>query len=311
MRIVIALGGNAMTSADGRARPEDQRAAIVAAAPPIADLIAAGHDILLTHGNGPQVGNLLVKNELSANHVPPVSLDWCGAQTQATIGMLLMNALDDEFAARGIDRRTATLVSRTLVSVDDPGFANPTKPIGRYLPDDEARVMIEHGQRYIEVADRGWRRVVASPEPLECLDGPAADVMVAAGYIVVCSGGGGIPTIRTESGALEGVEAVIDKDLTASLIARQIKADLLVIATDVDSAVTDWGTPYAKPIGEVTADEMRCIAKDQGFAAGSMGPKIEAVTRFAEAGRGTGIITSLPRIAQAIDGHLGTRVVHN
>ena len=311
MRIVIALGGNAMTSADDRARPEDQRAAIRQAASPIADLIAAGHDVLLTHGNGPQVGNLLVKNELAAAQVPPVPLDWCGAQTQATIGMLLMNALDEAFAHRRLDRRTATLVSRTLVAADDPGFANPTKPIGRYLPDDEAQVMIDHGQKYVEDSGRGWRRVVASPEPLECLDGPAADTLMAAGYVVVCSGGGGIPTIRNPGGSLEGIEAVIDKDLTASLIARQLDADLLVIATDVDSAVADWGTPYAKPIGQVTAAEMRCITKDQGFAAGSMGPKIEAVTRFAESGHGTGIITSLPRISQAIEGHLGTRVVPN
>lgn len=300
-----------MTSADGQARPEDQRAAIIEAALPIADLIADGHDVLLTHGNGPQVGNLLVKNELSATQVPPVSLDWCGAQTQATIGMLLMNALDNAFAHRGIDRRTATLVSRTLVAADDPGFSHPTKPIGRYLSAAEAQVMIDHGQNYVEIADRGWRRVVASPEPVECLDSASANALIAAGFIVVCSGGGGIPTIRTANGTLEGVEAVIDKDLTASLIARQVEADLLVIATDVDSAVTDWGTDYAKPIGEVTADEMRCIAKDQGFAAGSMGPKVEAVTRFAEAGHGIGIITSLPRISQAIEGHLGTRVTPN
>lgn len=309
MRIVIALGGNAMTSADGQARPEDQHTAILEAAPPIAGLIAAGHDVLLTHGNGPQVGNLLVKNEVAAAQVPPVSLDWCGAQTQATIGMLLMNALDEAFAARHLDRRTAALVSRTLVSADDPGFANPTKPIGRYLSNDEADVMIEHGQKYVEVAGRGWRRIVASPEPLECLDGPAADTLIAAGYVVVCSGGGGIPTIRSTSGTYAGIEAVIDKDLTASLIARQIKADLLVIATDVDSAITDWGTPQAKPIGQVNTREMRVIAKDQGFAAGSMGPKVEAITRFAESGHGVGIITSLPRISEAIEGHVGTRVV--
>ena len=309
MRIVIALGGNAMTSPDGRARPEDQEAAVRAAAPSIVELIAAGHDVLLTHGNGPQVGNLLVKNELSATQVPPVSLDWCGAQTQATIGMLLMNALDEAFAARGLDRRTATVVSRTLVSMDDPGFTHPTKPIGRYLGADEAEVMIDHGQTFVEVAGRGWRRVVASPEPLECLDGPAADAMIAAGYVVVCSGGGGIPTVRNAEGTLTGVEAVIDKDLTASLIARQLNADLLVIVTDVDAAVTGWGTADAAPIGEVSAEEMRRIAAEQGFAAGSMGPKIEAVTRFAEAGHGIGIITSLARIAEAVEGHVGTRVV--
>ncbi|HSE07516.1 MAG TPA: carbamate kinase [Nocardioidaceae bacterium] len=309
MRIVIALGGNAMTSPDGKARPEDQRAAVNEAAGPIADLVVAGHDVLLTHGNGPQVGNLLLKNELAAAVVPPVPLDWCGAQTQATIGDLLLNALDAAFAARGVDKRTAVIVSRTLVAADDPGFANPTKPIGRYLPEDEAKLMMEHGQQYVEVDGRGWRRVVASPEPRSALDGPAANALLDQGFVVVCSGGGGIPTIRKGDGTLHGVEAVIDKDLTAALIAEEISADLLVIATDVDSAVTDWGTPHAKPIGEVTVQEMRAIARDQGFAAGSMGPKVEAVTRFAERAGGTGIITSLARIAHAIDGHLGTRVI--
>ena len=297
MRIVIALGGNAMTSSDGSARPEDQARAVAEAAEPVADLVVAGHDVLLTHGNGPQVGNLLLKNELAASVVPPVPLDWCGAQTQATIGALMLSALDGALARRGSDRRSAALVSRTLVDAADPGFTAPTKPIGRYLPEDEARVLIEHGQHFVEVPDRGWRRVVASPEPLECLDGPAADTLLAQGYLVVCSGGGGIPTVRRSDGTLAGIEAVIDKDLTASLIARQTSADVLVIATD------------ARPIGEVSVAEMRAISRDQGFAAGSMGPKIEAVTRFAEQSGGTGIITSLTRIAQAIDGHIGTRVV--
>lgn len=296
-----------MTAPDGRARPEDQSAAIAEAAGPIADL-AAGHDIVLTHGNGPQVGNVLLKNELSAAIVPPVPLDWCGAQTQATIGMLLLNHLDRALAVRSVDRRTAVLVSRTLVDVGDPAFDAPSKPIGRYLPEDEARLMIEHGQTFVEVPGRGWRRVVASPEPVDCLDSAAADTLLAAGYVVVCSGGGGIPTVRGSNGTYHGIEAVIDKDLTAALIADRIGAELLVIATDVDSAMTDWGTPHAKPIGEVTAGELRAIAKDQEFASGSMGPKIEAVTRFAERG-GTGIITSLPQIEHAINGHLGTRVV--
>lgn len=309
MRIVIALGGNAMTSPDGSARPEDQQAAVTEAAGPIADLVVEGHDVLLTHGNGPQVGNLLLKNELAASVVPPVPLDWCGAQTQATIGDLLLNALDAAFEQRGSDRRTAVLVSRSLVDAEDPAFTHPTKPIGRYLPEEEAKLMMEHGQQYVEVPGRGWRRVVASPEPIAVLDGPAADALLGQGFVVVCSGGGGIPTIRKGDGTLEGVEAVIDKDLTAALVAREISADLLVIATDVDSAVTDWGTPHARPIGEVTTSEMRAIAKDQGFAAGSMGPKIEAVTRFAERTGGTGIITSLARISHAIEGRLGTRVV--
>ncbi len=309
MRIVIALGGNAMTAPDGRARPEDQRAAIDSAAEPIADLVVAGHTVLLTHGNGPQVGNLLLKNELSAHVVPPVPLDWCGAQTQATIAMMLINSLNQALAGRGSPVATAGLVSRTLVSREDPAFTHPTKPIGRYVEQDEARRMIDHGQHYVEVPGRGWRRIVASPEPLECLDIAAADALLLAGYVVVCSGGGGIPTVRRTDGTLEGIEAVIDKDLTAALMAGQARADMMVIATDVDHAFARWGTDRAEPIGTVTAAAMRSLAEDGSFAAGSMGPKVEAVTRFAEQTCGTGIITSLNRIEEAVAGEAGTRVV--
>lgn len=309
MRFVIALGGNAMTSPDGSARPEDQRSAIRQAAGPIVDLVAAGHDVLVTHGNGPQVGNLLVKNELTAGHVPPVPLDWCGAQTQATIGMLIINALDETFAARGIDRHSASLVSRTLVDAADEHFVEPTKPIGRYLSEQDARPLIAQGQHFTEVEGRGWRRVVASPTPVECLDGRAADTLMSAGFVVVCSGGGGIPTITGEDGSYAGVEAVIDKDLTAALIAQQVAADYLVIATDVEAVVADWGSPSARAIEEVTTTEMRSIAAEQGFAAGSMGPKVEAVTTFAESGTGIGVITSLDRITAAIEARAGTRVV--
>jgi carbamate kinase len=310
MRIVIALGGNAMTSADGSAHPDHQRTAVEKAAGPIADLVTAGHEVILTHGNGPQVGNLLFKNELAASVVPPVPLDWCGAQTQATIGMLLINALDAALADRGSESRTAALVSRTLVDADDPGFDNPAKPIGRYLSEEETKPLVEHGQRFVEIAGRGWRRVVASPEPLSCLDAPAADALLAQGYVVICSGGGGIPTVRRD-GAYVGVEAVIDKDLTAAHLAAHLAADALVIATDVNGVVLDWGTPQARPLGEVTAAEMRRVAEKQEFAAGSMGPKVEAVTRFAESGHGTGIITSLDQLAEALAGRGGTRVTPN
>jgi carbamate kinase len=309
MRIVIALGGNAMTGPDGRADPEDQRRAVEQAAGPIADLVVAGHEVVLTHGNGPQVGNLLRKNELAAHVVPPVPLDWCGAQTQATLGTLLLNALDVALAARGSDRRTAVLVSRTLVDPDDPGFAEPTKPIGRWLTEEETLPLREHGQQFTEVEGRGWRRVVASPTPLAALDAPAADALLAAGRVVVCSGGGGVPTVRREDGTYAGVEAVIDKDLTAALLADHLEADLLVIATDVDAVVADHGTPRARPLGELTLSEMRATARDQRFAAGSMGPKVEAVCRFVERRGGTGVITSLESLAAAVGGDAGTRVV--
>ena len=309
MRIVIALGGNAMTSAEGSVRPEDQRAAIGRVAGPVAELVAAGHEVVVTHGNGPQVGNLLLKNELAAPVVPPVPLDWCGAQTQGTIGMMLMNALDTAFTDRGLDKRTVALVSRTRVDPDDEAFQRPTKPIGRYLTEAETEPLVAQGQQFVEVEGRGRRRVVASPEPLECLDAPAADTLLAQGYLVVCSGGGGIPTVRRDDGSYDGVEAVIDKDLTAALIANHLRADVLLIATDVDNVVIGWGTADAREVGEVDTATMRRIATEQQFAAGSMGPKVEAVTRFAETSGGTGVITSLDRLPDALLGKVGTRVV--
>ncbi|MFN0282288.1 MAG: carbamate kinase [Kineosporiaceae bacterium] len=312
MRVLIALGGNAMTAPDGNARAADQRAAVERCAPALADLVARGHDLVLTHGNGPQVGNLLVKNELAAAVVPPVPLDWCGAQTQATIGRLLLDALDNELASRGLDRRTAALVTRTLVDGDDPGFTHPTKPIGRYLPGPEAAVLAGHGQVWADRGERGWRRMVASPEPLEVLDAPAAAALLAAGFVVVCAGGGGIPTVRVVdrggSTRLVGAQAVIDKDLTAAVLASALAVDVLVIATDVEHAVLGFGTPSARPLGRVTPSQLRAHAADGAFGGGSMGPKVEAVCRFVEAGAALAAITSLDHITAAVDGTAGTVV---
>jgi carbamate kinase len=305
--VLIALGGNAMTAPDGSARPDDQRAAIELAAESVAGIIAAGTEVVLTHGNGPQVGNLLVKNEIAASVVPPVPLDWCGAQTQGTIGVLLLNALDAALSRRGIASRTAVVVSRTLVAADDPGFAEPTKPIGRYLPAAEAAELISHGQTWRDFGARGWRRVVASPEPLECVDAPAARTLLAAGYVVVCAGGGGVPVTRDAAGRLGGVEAVIDKDLTAAVLARQLGVRTLLIATDVETVVAGWGTPQARPLGQVRVAQMRALADQGEFPSGSMGPKVEAACRFAEAG-GRAIITSLRQIADALAGKAGTVV---
>jgi hypothetical protein len=181
MRVLLALGGNAMTNADGRARPEDQIAAAETAMAAVADLLRHDHEVVITHGNGPQVGNLLVKNELAATVVPPVPLDWCGAQTQATLGFVLMDALEAALARGGTQRRTAALVTRALVDADDEGFRRPTKPIGRYLNAEEAQVLIDHGQTWEDRGDRGWRRVVASPEPLEILDAPAVLALIDRG----------------------------------------------------------------------------------------------------------------------------------
>ena len=308
MRVLLALGGNAMTGADGRARVEDQQAAAVVAMHAVADLIEAGMDVVLTHGNGPQVGNLLVKNELAAAVVPPVPLDWCGAQTQATLGFTLMNALDNELAGRGLRRPSATVVTRTLVAADDPALTRPTKPIGRFLPEADARRLIEHGEHWEDRGEKGWRRIVASPEPLEVIDGAAVRALVDAGYVVVANGGGGVPTV-SEDGVLRGVAAVIDKDLGAALLARTVAADVLVVATDVPHAVLRYGAPDAEPLGEVTVSRMREHLAAGHFASGSMGPKVEAACRFVDQGGRLAAITELSRIRDAVAGGAGTRVV--
>jgi carbamate kinase len=306
MRILIALGGNAMTSPEGEAGPDDQIAAVARAAERIADVIGGGAEVLLTHGNGPQVGNLLVKNELAASVVPPVPLDWCGAQTQGTIGFMLMNAIERALAVRGLDRRVATTVSRTLVAIDDPGFHEPTKPIGRYLPAAEARVMVEHGQVWEDRGAKGWRRVVASPEPISVLDAATITTLADAGYVVVGAGGGGIPVVRDPDGTLRGVEAVIDKDHAAALLGRDIGAEVLVIATDVEHVVLGYGTDDERPLHRVTPAEMRAISQEQKFASGSMGPKVEAAVRFVESGGRRAVITSLEMIEEAVHGRAGT-----
>src|SRR6266511_3592100 len=276
-RVLIALGGNAMTAPDGRAGPQDQIAALGRAARRIAEVVATGVEVLATHGNGPQVGNILVKNELAATVVPPVPLDWCGAQTQGTIGFVLCNALERTLAGR---RPVAALVTRTLVDAADPGFQAPTKPIGRYLPADEAKVMIEHGQVWRDRGARGWRRVVASPEPVEVLDAPAVGTLLAAGYLVIAAGGGGIPVVREPDGTLR----------------------------DVEAAQLGWGTAHARPLGVVRVDELRRHAAAGEFASGDMGPKVEAACRFVEAGGECAVITSLDRIADGVAGRAGTVV---
>jgi carbamate kinase len=312
MRVLIALGGNAMTAPDGSATPEAQRDAVRVAVPAIADIVQHGHQVVLTHGNGPQVGNLLVKNELAAHVVPPVPMDWCGAQTQGTIGALLLDALGDELAARGLPRTVAALVSRTIVDATDPAFTHPSKPVGRYLTRTEAERMIAHGQTWEDRGERGWRRIVASPQPIEVIDAPAAHTLLDAGFVVVCAGGGGIPRVAVEDATghrrLEGIEAVIDKDLTAAVLARDLAADVLVIATDVDHAVLGWGTPQARPLTDATPADLRRHLRDGAFGSGSMGPKVEAVCRFVETTGRRAAITSLARIGAAVAGTAGTVV---
>src|SRR3712207_6061771 len=308
-RAVVALGGNAMTGPDGAATPGAQRAALAVAAGHVAELVAAGVEVVLTHGNGPQVGNLLVKNELAAHEVPPVPLDWNVAQTQATIGFTVADELDAALRARGLAQRTAALVTRTLVDAGDPGLTKPSKPVGRYLPRERAERFVTLGQTWQDRGERGWRRVVASPEPLAVVDSAAIHALAAAGFVVVCAGGGGIPVVddHVDGHALRGIEAVIDKDLTAAILARDVDADTLVIATDVPNAMVGFGTPAQRPLGRVPAAELRELAAAGEFASGSMGPKVAAALRFLEGGGSRAVVTSLEHIADAVsDDAVGT-----
>lgn len=232
-----------------------------------------------------------------------------GAQTQGTLGVVLMNALDAALLARGVSRPTAALVSRTLVDADDPGFRDPTKPIGRHLPAAQAQVLVDRGQIWQDRGAKGWRRVVASPEPREIIDAAAVVALIAAGFVVIANGGGGVPVVRDADGRLRGVEAVIDKDLGAALLARSVGADTLVIGTDVSHAVLRWGTPQARPVGTVTVTQMRTLAAEGHFAGGSMGPKVDAACRFVEQGGRRAVITDLAHLAAAVTTDVGTVIV--
>jgi carbamate kinase len=273
-RVVVALGGNAI-AADGNAGPEAQVRAVQTAAEQIVELLAAGYDVVVTHGNGPQVGNLLVKNDLARGVVPPVPLDWCVAQTQATLGFLLVTALEYELARRAIDRMVVAVVTRVSVNEDDPGWTAPSKPIGRYLPQTEAWARIERGEHWELSGPKGWRRVVPSPQPQAILDSRAIDHLVGAGAVVIAAGGGGIPMLSSGD-QLHGVEAVLDKDRTAALLGESVNADVLVIATDVSGVAVGYGTDDERWLGQTTPAELNELAAEGHFGSGSMGPKVEA-----------------------------------
>ena len=301
-RVVVALGGNAIAGERG-ADPESQQVAVEGACEQIAELVVSGHEVAITHGNGPQVGNLLLKNDLAREVVPPVPLDWCVAQTQATLGFLIVTALEAALARRGTARMVATVVTRVLVDRDDPAWERPTKPIGRYVDAGEAAERIAAGEAWEDRGERGWRRMVPSPRPLEILDRAAVETLISGGAIVVAAGGGGIPMVR-DDGRLRGVEAVLDKDLTAALLARTIGGGCLLIATDVEAAATGYGTDGQRWLGAVERERLRELLEAGEFAGGSMGPKVEAALAFG----GRSVITSLERLREGVEGTAGTQV---
>lgn len=300
--LVIALGGNALAPSGVGGTAAAQTETIGRAMRQVADLVAEGSQVVLTHGNGPQVGNLLIKNDLARGVVPPVPVDWCVAQTQATIGFTIASALSYELERRRVARPVVPLVSRVRVATGDPAWEAPSKPIGPYLANDAA------GPGYAWQGPKGWRRVVPSPQPLESVDLPAILLLLAAGAIVIANGGGGIPVVEDGHGPLRGVEAVVDKDLSAALLAGEIGAQALLILTDVPAVAVHFGSERERWLEAVTADDLRRHAAEGHFRAGSMGPKVEAVCRFVERTGRTAAIGALDDAAGVHAGRCGTQV---
>lgn len=309
---VVAIGGNSLIKDSKHASVEDQEAALRETAQHLADMIEAGWDLAIGHGNGPQVGFILRRSEIAAKveGMHEVPLDVCGADSQGAIGYELQQALRNEFAKRKINKTACTIVTQVRVDSADPAFQNPSKPIGSFMDEAEAkRREKEMGWFVVEDAGRGWRRVVASPLPKEIVEFESVKVLTAAGHVVVTVGGGGIPVVE-RNGALVGVAAVIDKDFASSLLAQKLKADMLLIATAVEKVAIHFGKPEQQWLDTITLAEAKAyLAEGIHFAKGSMAPKIEAIIWYLENGGTEALVTNPENIGRALRGETGTRIV--
>ncbi len=308
--VLVAMGGHAFMRPGERGTIEDHERNADAIAALLMMLIERGYHLVVTHGNGPQVGSLLLQQELSREEVPSMPLDVLVAMTEGSLGYVLQQSLLNQLRRRGVRRYVVTVVTQVLVDEDDPAFGEPTKPIGPFLTLEEAeRRRNTLGWRIVEDAGRGWRRLVPSPRPVRVVQRDMIREAARAGHIVIACGGGGIPIHRTPDGRYEGVEAVIDKDLTSSVLASDIGAGLLVILTNVAHVYVDFGRPGQRPLGAVTLDEIERLHAEGHFPPGSMGPKVEAVIRFLRSGGRRAMITSPESLGPAIEGRAGTHVV--
>jgi carbamate kinase len=309
---VIAIGGNSLIKDKHHQSVRDQYIAAQETCHHIVTMIKDGWSVVITHGNGPQVGFILRRSEIAAHELHEVPLDVCGADTQGAIGYELQQNLCNEFRRYGIDRDTVTLVCQTEVASGDPAFAKPSKPIGSFMDAEQAERRRAEGWDIIEDANRGWRRVVASPRPLRIVELPSIRRLLDAGTVVIAVGGGGIPVVADESGSLRGVAAVIDKDLASALLASEIGAGLFVISTAVEKVALEFGTPQQRWVDHLTlAEAKRYLAEGRHFAAGSMGPKIEAVVSYLERGGTEALITDPDSLERALAGQTGTRITQD
>jgi len=307
--VVVAFGGNVLVrrGEDGTQRQQIRHAESLARS--LVRILAKGSDMVLVHGNGPQVGNILVQVEEAVTKVPPVSLDVCVAQTEGSIGYLLERALRNRMLAAEVDREVVCLLTQVVVDQHDPALREPAKPIGPfYTPYRAAYLKKARRWSIVEDSGRGYRKVVPSPRPVRVLNMGVVRELVGQRYLVIAGGGGGVPVIEEPSGRLRGIEAVVDKDLTAALIARDLHADLLLILTDVDHVSLHYGRPKQRPLARLSAKEAERHLRHGQFAAGSMGPKVEAAVQFARSTGHDVIITSLRRCLPALAGRGGTRI---
>lgn len=311
-RIVIALGGNAIQIGN-EATAKAQQEACFRTAQQLLQIIQAGHEIVVAHGNGPQVGNIMLQQEAAkTDKTPAMPFDTCGAMSQGEIGYWLQQAVGNVMRQADIQKTVASIISQSIVDPQDPAFTNPTKPVGPFYTEEEAkRIADETGYTFKEDAGRGWRRVVPSPIPQTIVEGNMLHHLVQSGFIVIAVGGGGIPVIQDEKGDLHGVEAVIDKDLGAEKLAELVDADILLILTAVERVAINFNQPNQQELSKVSTTEMQRLMEEGHFAPGSMLPKVKAAMSFAMSKPGRkAIITSLERAFDAIQGNAGTLVIH-
>jgi len=307
---VVAIGGNSLIKDREHQTVPDQFAATRETVVHIAGMIERGWEVVITHGNGPQVGFILLRSDLSAHVLHTVPLDSCGADTQGAIGYMIQQCLYNEFRKRKMPKQAVTVVTQVIVDRNDPAFENPTKPIGPFYDREKAlQYRRERGWDVIEDAGRGWRRVVPSPLPQRIVERDAIKRLVDDGFVVIAVGGGGIPVVEDESGHLHGVDAVIDKDYASSLLATSIKTDLFLISTTVEKVALNFGKPNQRWLDEMTVAQAKRYLAEGHFAPGSMGPKIQAVIDFLEHGGKQALITSPENIERALEGKTGTRIV--
>jgi carbamate kinase len=302
-RVVVALGGNAILQPKQSGTSEIQFENVRNTCAQLADLITDGYQLIITHGNGPQVGNILLQNEEAKAVVPPMPLDICGSQTQGFIGYMIQQSMKNLLPHRNV----GTILTQVLVDANDPAFQHPTKPIGSFYTQEEAdHLRAEKGYAMVEDSGRGWRRVVPSPDPKSIVEKELILALLEKDVLVIASGGGGVPVVSDTRGKLTGVEAVIDKDLAGQRLAMDVEADALMILTDVEAVAIHWGKPEQKFLGRLTVAEARKLMAEGHFKAGSMGPKVEAAVRFIEMGGEMSVIASLNNAADALAGRAGT-----